>query len=157
MAVWSTHRSGQLTREGRVQERRIDGYLELLRLVERRSLWFETLADRAELVGDPYAKLPPLPPEPEASELATIKALLAAFGSEKLKTVCSRWTDAVKKFERASEIAEWNWEQDYSGPDTPMGDKDLAQLREEMVAVATERTRVELIVAEEIEQIQRGG
>jgi hypothetical protein len=59
-ALWSTQKNAALAREGRVHERRIDAYLELLQLIEQRTLWYETLYGRLALEGDVYAKQPAL-------------------------------------------------------------------------------------------------
>lgn len=155
-AVWSTHHNGKLVREGRVQERRIDAYLQLLRLVERHTLWIERSMQGAEVTGDPYADAPKLPVDPDPAELATIDALVAAFASEKLRRVILQWRTAAAEFDGLLKVAAWNWEQDYSGPDTPTHPRDLDNLRAQCHVVTEERSAVEAVIAQEIQRVERG-
>jgi hypothetical protein len=41
-----------------------------------------------------------------------------------------------------------------AGPDTPTDPNDLKSLREQLIVLATERTRIELVIAAEIQRVQ---
>lgn len=156
-ALWSTQKNAALAREGRVQERRIDAYLELLRLIEQRTLWYELLYGRLRLAGDADTKSSALPPKPEVGDLVTINTLMVAFGSERLMYVCSDWLLAEQEFQKAHEVAEWNWHEDNAGPDTPVARRDLDALLGHFTNLSAERARIERVISEEMQQIQSGG
>lgn len=154
--IWATRLARSLTREGRFEERRIDAYLEILRLVEHKTLWWERNLLRTEATGDPqytygYSTLPELPRAPEVDELATIDALLAAFGSEELVESCAGWVTATERLDGLYEVAAWNYHENYHGPDTETDPKDLANLRLELSNLRHERRKVGLAVRREIE------
>jgi hypothetical protein len=148
--IWSTRAAARVAREGRVVERRIDAYLEILRLVEHQSLWDEHRVEVAAEAGDVFAPTRTGPRAPDPGERATISALLAAYGSTRLKEACATWLEARIEMDRAVEVAAFNWEESYYGPETPTGDDDLARLRSQVVRVGGLRQAVEMVVAEEI-------
>lgn len=154
--IWATRLTRSLTREGRFEERRIDAYLEILRLVEHKTLWWERRLLRMEATGDPqytygYSTLPELPRAPEVDELATIDALLAAFGSEQLVESCEGWVTSTERLEELHEVAAWN----YDGPDSEIDPEDLASLRLGLSRLRDERRKVGLAVRHEIEGARR--
>ena len=95
-------------------------YLDLLRLIEQRSLWYELLHARLLLAGDDHVKSPTLSARPEVGDLATISTLMVAFGSDRLRCECSAWLQAEQEFEKAHEITEWNYWENYVGSETPV-------------------------------------
>jgi hypothetical protein len=58
--------------------------------------------------------------------------------------------------ERQLEVAAWNWEQDYHGPDTPTSPNDLTELRHVLEALVREREHVEVAVAREVQLVRDG-
>lgn len=154
MNMWSTKQAARVTRQGRVDERRIDACVEVLRLVEHKTFWFERRVARAEFVGDPYEQPPPLPASPEIGDQVVVETLLVAFGSPQLREACIGWTSAVAEMDSQLEVAAWNFEQDYHGPETSTSATDLAELAEKLNALIAERRTVELAIAEEIGRIQ---
>jgi hypothetical protein len=154
--VWATRLTRSLTREGRFEERRIDAYLEILRHVEHKTLWWERRHLRIEATGDPQytyglSTLPGLPRAPEVDELATIDALLAAFGSEQLVESCEGWVNSSERLHGLHEVAAWN----YDGPDTDADPEDLANLRLGLSNLRDERRKVSLAVRREIEVVRK--
>jgi hypothetical protein len=63
---------------------------------------------------------------------------------------------AVQKFEEAHDVAEWNWHEDYAGPETPTNPRDLEALRRHVAKVSAERASIEVVISDEIERIQSG-
>jgi hypothetical protein len=155
-SIWSTKEASRVARHGRVDEKRIDACVEILRLVEHKTLWFKTRVTAAEIAGDPFENAPRLPREPDVGEQAIIETLLAAYGSSRLKDACVGWTGAALAMDKQLEMAAWNWEQAYHGPETPTSPDDLAELRLRLEALGHEKRSVEVAVAQEVERIQNG-
>lgn len=158
--VWATRISQRLAREGRFEERRIDAYLEILRLVEHRTLWWGRRLMRLEVSGDPqytygHSTLPDLPRAPEVDEVATFDALLAAFGSEELIESCDGWVASTERLEELHEIAAWNYHENYHGPDTETDPTDLTNIRLEVGKLRNERSNVAHAVRREIEVVRK--
>lgn len=155
-AIWSTHVTQGLVREGRFAERQIDAYLEILRLIEHKTLWWQRRALRLE-ASDDYAykyghlSLPELPRAPEVGELATIDALLAAFGSRALVESCAGWVASSDRLDELFEIAAWNFNENYHGEDTETDPEDLASIRQEIWKLRAERAKVGAAIRREIE------
>jgi hypothetical protein len=142
-SISSTDKADRAARQAQVDEKRIDACVEILRLVEHKTLWFERRVKAADLAGDPFESSPKLPRDPDVGEQAIVETLLVAFGSSTLSSVCSGWTRAAAEMEEQLEVAGWNWEQDYHGPETPTGPKDIAELRERLDALDGQRRMVE--------------
>ena len=155
-SIWSTKESGRVARQGRVDEKRIDACVEILRLVEHKTLWFESRVTAVDIAGDPFENAPKLPREPDAGEQAIIATLLAAFGSPPLREACVGWTEAAKEMDKQLEVAAWNWEQNYHGPETPTDPDDLDALRQRLEVLVREKRTMEAAVAQEVENIQTG-
>lgn len=158
--VWATTTSQRLTREGRFEERRIDAYLEILRLVEHRTLWWAQRVMRLEASGDPQyiygpSNMPELPRTPEVDDMATLDALLAAFGSSQLVQTCKGWVASTVRLAGLLEAAAWNYDQNYAGPDTETDPEDLAKIRGEVQNLRRERDQVAQAVRREIEVVRR--
>lgn len=158
--VWATTMSQKLAREGRFEERRIDAYLEILRLIEHTTLWWSQRLMRLEASGDPQYKyglssMPELPRTPAVDDLATLEALLAAFGSSKLVQTCQGWVASTVRLEELHDVAAWNYEQNYAGPDTETDPEDLANIRLEIENLRGERNKVGQAVRGEIEAVRR--
>lgn len=130
--------------------------MEILRLVEHKTLWFQGRVSRAELIGDPFDDGPKLPQEPDVGEQAIIETLLVAFGSSALRYACSGWTTAAGEMDKQLAIAAWNWEQNYHGPETPTSAGDIAELQSRLQALATEKETVETAVAQEVRLVREG-
>lgn len=155
-SLWSTNQGVRATRQGRVDDRRIDACVEILRLVEHKTFWFERRVARAELAGDPYEQIPPLPEPPNIGEQVIIETLLVAFGSPALRGACIGWTDAAAHMELQLEVAAWNYEQNYHGDDTTTSPADLAALKDKLDGLQRERRAVEVAIADEVAKIQSG-
>jgi hypothetical protein len=155
-SIWSTKEAARVARHARVDEKRIDACVEILRLVEHRTLWFESRVAGAELAGDPFENTPKLPREPDVGERAIIETLLAAFGSSSLRNACSGWTGAALELEKQLEVAAWNWNESYHGPETPTSPDDVAALRLRLEVVAQSTRAVEVAVANEVQRVRDG-
>jgi hypothetical protein len=139
-----------------VDEKRIDACVEVLRLVEHKTLWFQKRVTAGELAGDPFESGTKLPREPDAGEQTIIETLLVAFGSPDLKGACSGWTSAAEKMDEQLEVAAWNWEQDYHGPETATSPRDVAELRVRLEALIHEKDTVEAAVTQEVSEVRAG-
>jgi hypothetical protein len=158
--VWATTTSQRLTREGRFEERRIDAYLEILRLVEHRTLWWAQRLMRLQASEDPQyrygpSSMPELPRAPEVDDMAKFDALLAAFGSGQLVQTCEGWVASTVRLEELYESAAWNYDQNYAGPDTERDPEDVAKIQSEVEKLRGERGRVARAIRREIEVVRR--
>lgn len=88
MAVWSAHKTARTAREGRVEQRRADAYVQVLAIAEREGRWIESwIAKFEELKVDERLR----PPGPEVTDRATMSALLAACGSSEVPDHYGAW------------------------------------------------------------------
>lgn len=158
--MWA-RRFGRLTlrrgscAKGRFAERQMDAYLEILRMVEHKTLWWQRKALRLEASEDDaytngHSTLPELHRTPDVGELATIAALLAAFGSAELGQSCTGWIRSTARLDELFEIAAWNYHENYHGPDTETDPQDIANIRQEVWKLRAERTKVGVAVRREI-------
>jgi hypothetical protein len=157
-AVWTTRKNVQIAREQRVQQRLGEGYLELLRLVEREGQWLQRkVAGFERFAYDRYEweayepKLRPLP-EPEGTDGATIKAIVVAFGSPVVRSLHESWSRAVEAVndERHGLIFEANESGD---PDHRITVDDQKKLREELApAEAAARQALADAIAAELNE-----
>jgi hypothetical protein len=66
--AWSAHKTAKTAREGRIDQRRADAYLQVLSIVEREGHWIETWVANFGNLPDPhdeYAEELVRPPAPE--------------------------------------------------------------------------------------------
>lgn len=96
--AWSAHKTAKTAREGRIEQRRADAYLQVLTIVEREGHWTEAwLANFGDLPerDDEYAEALVSPPAPEVADRAKASALLAAYGSSEVRDRHAAWRTAT--------------------------------------------------------------
>jgi hypothetical protein len=112
-AFWSTHRTAQTAREGRVQQRLAESYLEVLRLVELEAQWATARATNLKIAaeeGFPEVGGRVKVPEPPAVDLrAVIAAHLAAFGSAQVGTLYRAWRERMTAVEDEYRYLDFYW------------------------------------------------
>jgi hypothetical protein len=114
------------------------------------------LYQRAEVQGDSSSEMPPLPLEPQVSEFATINSSPGGVRVRTLETCVQRMVirrARVRATPRSCGV-ELGTGLRRAGPDTPTDPNDLKSLREQLIVLATERTRIELVIAAEIQRVQ---
>src|SRR3954467_588291 len=84
-AIYSTYRTAKTARETRVQTRKAESYLEVLRLVQLHAQQAETQSANMRIAANEpvldFDRKIPQPEGPSADSRAVIAAYLAAFGS----------------------------------------------------------------------------
>lgn len=150
-SVWTTRQTLRAARQGRVEERRIDAYLDILKIIEHQNLWHEHRILNAEEQGDVYADKRTEPLRADPSERATLSALATAYASNGVRATCRQWLEAVEQLDTIMAVASWNWEQDYHGPETPTGNADLAALRAHRTLLAQRTEAVEKAIRAEVQ------
>lgn len=102
IAVWSARQNATLARETRTQQRLAESYLEVLRLVEREAQWVESKVFASLAVDEePLGRGEPAVTvvEPAVTDRVTISAYLAAFGTDKVRTLYGVWRSTVSAIE----------------------------------------------------------
>jgi len=148
----------RLTRENRIEDKRADAYLELLRLIEREGLALESTIARLDAYTEPdYGQAKPRTTErPPLAERAAINALLAAFGSTVLKLRVEGWVEAVQQFDDEYDRLAFNWTQSAGDPDEPIERGSLDGLRGRLRSEQGERKEVARAIVEELTSLRRG-
>lgn len=129
VAVWTAHQTGRLAREQRIQQRSADGYLQVLKLAEQEAQWLDAfvhnygLDDELEQYGvDISIRVP----EPAVSDRATANALLAAFGSSKVRAAHAAWRTAADSFDKLVKDIRVGFQ--LNGPPYTIDDKEMSTL-----------------------------
>lgn len=98
-ALWSTHRTAQTAREGRVQQQLAESYLEVLRLVELEAQWATAIATNLKIAAEEgypgILERVEVPEPPAVDSRAVIAAHLAAFGSAQVGTLYRAWRERM--------------------------------------------------------------
>lgn len=146
----------RLTRENRIEDKRADAYLELLRLIEREGLALESTMTRLEARTEPdYGQATPRTTDrPPLSERAAISALLVAFGSPALKSHVESWAEAVKQFDDEYERLAFDWMQNVGDPNEPIESASLDGLRGVLLAEQQERREVARQIVDELTALE---
>lgn len=174
MAAWTTKRNERMTREAlatnekltrdtlaanerlasenRIEDKRTDAYLELLRLIEREGLAVESTMTRLDALTEPdYGQAKPRTTDrPPLSERAAINALLVAFGSQALKLRVESWADSVRQFDEEYDRLAFDWMQNMGDPNEPIETGSLDGLRAVLLAEQQERRAVGRQIVEEL-------
>ena len=86
--VWNSLQPARVAREARIEQRRADAYLEILRLAEQESLYYNaTLTNMLIEATEDYPGLVNgvgVPEHPPVESRATLAAHVAAFASEEV-------------------------------------------------------------------------
>lgn len=127
----------------RTQQRLADSYLEVLRIVEREGQWIEASITNWKITVEELAtcgidavinceetrfKHVKMPPEPAATDRATIAAHLAAFGSPKVRGLHQDWRSLTMATDTELDTVAFNATVNY--PDISLGVDDLKRLDE---------------------------
>lgn len=148
----------RLARENRVEDKRADSYLEILRMVEREGQALSSILTRLEARTEPdYGQPQPRTTErPPLSDRAGIDALLAAFGSRKLTARVESWSTAVEQFDEEYARLAFDWGQNAGDPNEPLDWDSLEELRGFMRNEQSERQEVARQVASELTSVETG-
>jgi hypothetical protein len=146
----------RLTRENRIEDKRADAYLELLRLIEREGLALESTMTRLDARTEPdYGQAKPRTTDrPPLSERAAINALLVAFGSRALKLRVESWAEEVKQFDEEYERLAFDWTQNAGDPNEPIETGSLDGLRGVLLAEQQERREVARQIVDELTSLE---
>jgi membrane-associated HD superfamily phosphohydrolase len=129
-AFWSAQRTARTAREEREQKRLAEAYLKVLSYVEAEAHWLDTSVYNfgwdSEIL-EYGAIAPKTVPKPNAVDRVTTAALVAAFGSKRVRSAYEKWREAADTFETKVENicvgANLNAERD-------VAESDLKELRE---------------------------
>jgi hypothetical protein len=85
-AFYSTRRTAKTAQETRINQRKAESYLEVLRLIEVEAQWADAWSTNRKIEAEEpiegFEGRVPMPDKPPADTKAVIAAHLAAFGSE---------------------------------------------------------------------------
>lgn len=111
---------GRVAREARVEERRADAYVEILRLAEQESLRYNAsltnalIATREDEPG--FEDLVPVPEDPPVDTRASIAAQIAAFASEEVESTYRMWRKHMDEVRGEWEGIQFVWLENYPHP-----------------------------------------
>lgn len=112
-ALWSTHRTAQTAREGRVQQRLAESYLEVLRLVELEAQWAKARVTNLKIAAEEdYPGIENrvrVPEQPAVDSRAVIAAHLAAFGSAQVGTLYRAWRERMTAVDDEHSNLDFYW------------------------------------------------
>lgn len=148
----TTRRAASLARETRVQQRLADSYLDILKIVEREGLWLRAQLHNWEAASkeDQYDPIPRMRvPPPELTDQATVSALLATFGSGRVREHYEAWRLTVVPVRDADADLRWNM-QESGDPNAEPSDEDLSRLQVAHRAQVTARQALAEAVAGEL-------
>jgi hypothetical protein len=133
IAVWTARQTATLGREQRIQQRCADGYLQVLQLAEREAQWLDAcvhnfgLDDDLEQYGID-ARI--VVPQPTASDRATASAILAAFGSARVRASHAAWRTTADSFSKLVNEIVMGFQ--LNGPPYSIPDKEMKTLTEDL-------------------------
>jgi hypothetical protein len=138
----------KLAREQRLSE----AYLDLLRAVEREGQWAEYRCKRlVDATYDPLERTTPDIAKPELTERARIAALVGAFSSMLIFRCYRGWLNSIEAIDNELIVLEYDWHQNYAGPDTTIDYADIQKLVEVLQPIEVEsRTALAEAVAHEL-------
>jgi hypothetical protein len=95
---YTAHRTAKTARDGRVEQRSVDGYLKILSLAEQEAQWLDSLVlnlgvGRKELEYGVVSFLQV--PKPAVTDRATEAAVIAALASKPVQTSHAAWRTAA--------------------------------------------------------------
>jgi hypothetical protein len=101
-------------REAREQERLESAYLELLKMAERVGQWAQMVYPVLQVGQPPSTELPSLEVQADTA------ALVAAFGTDEVRTKAEAWQSVVQQMIAQAGLVPW---QDEHGADVPPGER----------------------------------
>ena len=142
-AFYSTRRGAKTARETRINQRKAESYLEVLRLIELEAQWVEAwLTNRKIEAEEPiegFEGRVPEPNKPPADGKAIIAAHLAAFGSKDVRQEYAAWRELMDAIDRERNSLAIYW-REHRAP-LPIDVERLKLFRDELLpAEAVVRT-----------------
>ncbi len=163
VAVWTTRRNELMTREtlasnervthdNRVEDKRADAYVELLRLIEREAMALASTMEQLEHRTEPdYGQPSPRRIDrPPPYDRASLSALVAAFASPAVRQLIGQWSEVVASFDREHGRLQFEWEQS-GDPQEPLDWTSLEGLRDVIRSEAVARQAIRERVVSELD------
>lgn len=146
----------RVTTQNRIEDKRADAYLELLRSIERKGLALESTLGWLDAGTEPdYGQPQPRRSErPPLSDRSAIRALLAALGSPALQLRTEAWFEKVKQFDDEYDSLAFDWLQNSDDPNEPIDRKSLDLIRAALQSEMTERREVAKQIVQELNSHQ---
>lgn len=133
--IWNSLQPGRVAREARVEERRADAYVEILRLAEHESLTYNSRLTNALIAateGYPHIEdRLPVPEDPPVDTRASLAAQTAAFASKEVATAYRTWRTRMDEIRGEWESIAFYWSENLA-PDEPVDVERLKPLRDEL-------------------------